>query len=310
MSSEKTEDGSEIVSEPSSSPEVSSEPKSEPKSEVKSEPKSEVKSEPKSEVKSEIKSQVAEKEPTSQHVHNYITTVVQPGCSNAGYTNHVCSCGDSYTDQIVEASHTLINWTCTVCGEPDRKVAFDHLVGFVKEYGDYENGAEGNAAYYVYNRPEKRELSARYDEWVAICGLFRIYYFPDTEVVWFASSGTMNRNLPGNYMWFDNMTYIELRRGATAFVYGLIEEGREKGSQYTMSYHDTFSMAAYGEKTVLPRDYCRIESEKPINTIAHGKIDVFLDFYVYNTLYEMEMMLTESELQMELHDLGFELFYL
>ena len=76
-----------------------------------------------------------------------------------------------------------------------------------------------------------------------------------------------------------------------------------------MGYYSSFLLTEYTKETVLSRENCQIESEVPINTIAHGNIEHYLDFYVYNTLYQMEMMLTESELQMELHDLGFELFY-
>lgn len=68
------------------------------------------------------------------HVHSYTATVVEPTCTEPGYTNHVCACGDSYQDSFVAAlGHTWdegvvttrptqynpgeITYTCTRCGQ-------------------------------------------------------------------------------------------------------------------------------------------------------------------------------------------------
>lgn len=68
----------------------------------------------------------------NKHVHQYANTVVAPTCTSEGYTEHVCECGDSYTDAVVEASgHQYIvnvvaptttsqgytEHTCTACGD-------------------------------------------------------------------------------------------------------------------------------------------------------------------------------------------------
>ena len=38
------------------------------------------------------------------HVHNHITTVVEPTCTEAGYTAYTCACGDTYQADTVEAT--------------------------------------------------------------------------------------------------------------------------------------------------------------------------------------------------------------
>ena len=42
--------------------------------------------------------------PVTEHVHSYTDNVVAPTCTKDGYTEHTCSCGDSYTDSKVEAT--------------------------------------------------------------------------------------------------------------------------------------------------------------------------------------------------------------
>ena len=50
--------------------------------------------------------------PTAATGHSYSETVVAATCSSDGYTLHSCSCGDSYTDSIVAATdHTWGEWT-------------------------------------------------------------------------------------------------------------------------------------------------------------------------------------------------------
>lgn len=40
---------------------------------------------------------------TKNHTHNYSEQVIQPTCTEKGYTLHTCSCGDSYKDTYVNA---------------------------------------------------------------------------------------------------------------------------------------------------------------------------------------------------------------
>ena len=51
------------------------------------------------------------------HTHSYLATDIVPTCTENGYTSYVCSCGDSYTADYVQAiGHTIENGVCTRCG--------------------------------------------------------------------------------------------------------------------------------------------------------------------------------------------------
>ena len=53
----------------------------------------------------------------NSHVHNYVSNVIAPTCTEQGYTTYTCACGDSYVGKYVDASgHSYENGTCTVCG--------------------------------------------------------------------------------------------------------------------------------------------------------------------------------------------------
>ena len=42
------------------------------------------------------------------HTHSYSEQVIAPTCTEAGYTEYTCECGDTYQDKIVNATgHTL-----------------------------------------------------------------------------------------------------------------------------------------------------------------------------------------------------------
>ena len=76
--------------------------------------------------------------PVEEHQHSYTETVVAPTCETGGYTKHVCSCGDSYTDNATDplghtyeqtghadASTSAEGWTeytCSRCGASYRDV--------------------------------------------------------------------------------------------------------------------------------------------------------------------------------------------
>ena len=60
------------------------------------------------------------KDPNYQapHTHSYTAAVTAPTCTAAGYTTHICSCGDSYKDNYVNAlGHNYVNGACTRCGD-------------------------------------------------------------------------------------------------------------------------------------------------------------------------------------------------
>ena len=62
------------------------------------------------------------KDPNYQapHTHSYTAAVTAPTCTAAGYTTHICSCGDSYKDSYVDAlGHSYVGGVCTRCGAKD-----------------------------------------------------------------------------------------------------------------------------------------------------------------------------------------------
>ena len=56
---------------------------------------------------------------THTHDYSYRTTVVEPTCTQQGYTIHVCECGNSYRDSATAAlGHQFVNGSCVRCGLP------------------------------------------------------------------------------------------------------------------------------------------------------------------------------------------------
>ena len=64
---------------------------------------------------------------SDSHIHNYEETVVQPTCTEQGYTLHKCTCGAEYKDNYTTASHnyeeTVVQPTCTEQGYTLHKCA-------------------------------------------------------------------------------------------------------------------------------------------------------------------------------------------
>ena len=53
----------------------------------------------------------------NEHVHEYKSEIIEPTCSNGGYTEYSCACGDKYTaDETDTVGHNFENYKCTVCG--------------------------------------------------------------------------------------------------------------------------------------------------------------------------------------------------
>lgn len=89
----------------------------------------------------------------SAKIHNYDNcTVTPPTCTKQGFTTYVCECGNSYTDNYVDAfGHSFGNWTtenaptctetglekrvCSACGETET----NELSSIGHDY-DYNNG--------------------------------------------------------------------------------------------------------------------------------------------------------------------------
>lgn len=51
-----------------------------------------------------------------KHEHNYTTSVIEPTCTEQGYTTHTCSCGDGYIDSYTDKiEHNYNAGVCSVC---------------------------------------------------------------------------------------------------------------------------------------------------------------------------------------------------
>ena len=66
--------------------------------------------------------------PAKTHEHKYVETVIEPTCTEKGYTLHKCACGDEYKDNETEAlGHSFTNYvsdgnaTCTKDGTKTAK---------------------------------------------------------------------------------------------------------------------------------------------------------------------------------------------
>ncbi len=60
----------------------------------------------------------------SAHIHNHISAVTAPTCTEAGYTTYTCECGDNYkVDGAAASGHTYVDGMCQ-CGETDPDVHF------------------------------------------------------------------------------------------------------------------------------------------------------------------------------------------
>ncbi len=54
------------------------------------------------------------------HTHSYTASVTQePSCGIPGTRAYTCSCGDTYTEEIVALTHNYVDGTCEHCGEAE-----------------------------------------------------------------------------------------------------------------------------------------------------------------------------------------------
>jgi len=81
--------------------------------------------------------------------HNYESKVIKPTCSKDGYTVHTCKkCNHSYQDTKVAKTgkHNFSGGVCKDCDVNQAEFSFDVLSGYIKDRGDY--ASEENAYYY------------------------------------------------------------------------------------------------------------------------------------------------------------------
>ncbi len=124
-----------------------------------------------------------------EHVHSYSATVVEPTCTEGGYTLHKCSCGkDEYRDNETEATgHDFVNGTCTVCGEAETTSSDTYTIRFVIDDKVVEEQSVKSGA--KFKKPSCSILKEGYtfDGWMLADG---------TKVNWTASTGReVNANM-------------------------------------------------------------------------------------------------------------------
>ncbi len=131
-------------------------------------------------------------EPDAPHNHDYKATVVAPTCTEAGYTEHKCECGESYKDSYKDAlGHKDENGDkiCDGCGI-DREIynvvdapvaGIPYYFGLVQEklgYNLYFSGKVGNKDYYLAT--EKSTVAAATRVFLeavdGVEGAYRLYF--------------------------------------------------------------------------------------------------------------------------------------
>ena len=78
------------------------------------------------------------------HNHDYDSVVTAPTCTEGGYTTHTCACGNTYTDNVTEATgqHNYVNGECA-CGAKDPEAPEQPTYNIQNQ--------TGNAANYTVN---------------------------------------------------------------------------------------------------------------------------------------------------------------
>ena len=91
--------------------------------------------------------------PILPHVHRYTTEVIAPTCTEAGYTDHFCFCGENYQDQQVRAlGHDYVNGVCSRCGEEEKPILPHDDICPSRQFSDrpaYDNWAHEGIDYCV-----------------------------------------------------------------------------------------------------------------------------------------------------------------
>lgn len=106
--------------------------------------------------------------PSITHEHSYKATVIDPTCTEQGYTLHSCLCGDSYKDTYKnKLGHTFVNGNCSVCGAVDAKNAFITAVDSLSNLSGeslYNGICEALRVYGNLSDESKAEVADKYAE--------------------------------------------------------------------------------------------------------------------------------------------------
>ncbi len=106
--------------------------------------------------------------PSIAHKHSYTATVINPTCTEQGYTLHTCSCGDSYKDTCKnKLGHSFVNGSCSVCGAVDAKNEFITAVdslGNLSGEALYDGICKALGIYEDLSDESKAEVADKYEE--------------------------------------------------------------------------------------------------------------------------------------------------
>lgn len=89
-------------------------------------------------------------EKTTEHEHNYVTTVTEPTCTENGYTTYVCqTCNHTYVDDYTDAlGHKAVNPYYSDTDFPN--TGFGCVCGRCNELVEMESPVDGTIAYYGF----------------------------------------------------------------------------------------------------------------------------------------------------------------
>ena len=107
------------------------------------------------------------------HVHDYAEEeVIEPTCTENGYTDHTCICGDRYAVSYVDAlGHSYVNCVCTRCGTEYPFTDVD-TAGRHKPFADTIQWAAGEGITTGYNDGSFRP-NATCTRWAVVLFMYR-----------------------------------------------------------------------------------------------------------------------------------------
>lgn len=112
---------------------------------------------------------------TTGCVHEYVTKVVAPTCTEQGYTLHTCKkCGKSYRDSFVAPRHEYGKYLCEICGRPDPSTPIYSLGAWLEKNGTLA----GNG---IYSSIDYKENGISYSISTNIYYTGSIYFESDKE---------------------------------------------------------------------------------------------------------------------------------
>lgn len=203
-----------------------------------------------------------------QHTHEYTQTIVAPTCTQRGYTEHKCACGESYNDNDVAAlghSWTVTNYhndaTCTANGHED--IACSREGCSETNTRERENSALGHdyEINYAWNKDEctatavcKRDDSHKVEETVTAI------YVKDTDK-------TCTENEKGHYLaeFADVVVFADQQTEKNSVEIKDTKTGHKYGqTEYMLSENNTKCTA----KVTCKNNGCTHSEEETVDTTS------------------------------------------